>query len=161
MQYWDHDSSFGRLTIASEQGVVHAVVLPQLQPNRLPPKPNATPDQQLASAFDAWLSGTTHQLTVPFALGDVTDFTARVLECLSAGPAWGETWTYGELAAAIGKPGAARAVGTALSKNPVPLLVPCHRIVAGDGTLGGFGGSQRAVALKAALLAREGVFFTV
>ncbi len=50
----------------------------------------------------------------------------------------GETRTYGELAAAIGTPGAARAVGRALGRNPIPIIIPCHRVVAADGRSGGF-----------------------
>jgi O-6-methylguanine DNA methyltransferase len=66
----------------------------------------------------------------------------------------GETRTYREIAAAVGRPGAARAVGQALGANPVPLLVPCHRVLAAGGRLGGFTGG---VGLKARLLALEGV----
>ncbi|MBI5137863.1 MAG: methylated-DNA--[protein]-cysteine S-methyltransferase [Nitrospirae bacterium] len=64
----------------------------------------------------------------------------------------GQVRTYGELAGAIGRPRAARAVGQALGANPVPLLVPCHRVVAAGGALGGFTGGT---ALKARLLAHE------
>lgn len=68
----------------------------------------------------------------------------------------GTVLTYGELAARVGQAGAARAVGAAMGRNPVPLIVPCHRVVAADGKTGGFsapGGAQT----KLALLAREGV----
>ena len=69
---------------------------------------------------------------------------------------------YGEVARRIGRPGAARAVGGAVGRNPVGLLVPCHRVIAGDGTLGGYGaaawgGREAALDLKRALLALEGV----
>ncbi len=67
--------------------------------------------------------------------------------------AWGETITYGELAAEVGKPGAARAVGQAMAHNPVPPIVPCHRVVARGGRLGGYGGG---LDMKARLLAMEG-----
>jgi methylated-DNA-[protein]-cysteine S-methyltransferase len=53
---------------------------------------------------------------------------------------WGETRSYGEIAARIGRPGAARAVGGANHENPIPILVPCHRVVASGGALGGYGG---------------------
>ena len=66
----------------------------------------------------------------------------------------GEVRTYGELAAIVGRPRAARAVGTAMARNPVPLLVPCHRVVPSSGGVGNYGfGSD----LKAKLLAGEGV----
>ncbi|MDD3182089.1 MAG: methylated-DNA--[protein]-cysteine S-methyltransferase [Alphaproteobacteria bacterium] len=79
-----------------------------------------------------------------------TDFQHRVWSALLDIPA-GETVTYGELAARIGKPKAARAVGTALGANPIPLLIPCHRVVASTG-LGGFTGG---LPLKKALLQSE------
>jgi methylated-DNA-[protein]-cysteine S-methyltransferase len=69
----------------------------------------------------------------------------------------GEVTSYGRLARRIGAPGAARAVGAAVGRNPFWLLVPCHRIVAGDGTLGGYGGGPDALDVKRDLLALEGV----
>jgi methylated-DNA-[protein]-cysteine S-methyltransferase len=74
----------------------------------------------------------------------------------------GTTASYGDVARRIGRPGAARAVGGAVARNPVGLLVPCHRVIAGDGTLGGYGvaawgGVEAALALKQALLRLEGV----
>ena len=62
--------------------------------------------------------------------------------------------TYGELAALAGRPAAARAVGAACGANPVPLIVPCHRVLAAGGGIGGFGGGLE---LKRALLEREGI----
>ena len=75
---------------------------------------------------------------------------------------WGTTASYGDIARRIGAPRAARAVGGALGRNPVSLLIPCHRIIAGDGTLGGYGGTgwidrDRQRSRKEALLLREGV----
>ena len=74
----------------------------------------------------------------------------------------GETASYGDIAKRIGAPRAARAVGGALGRNPISLLIPCHRIIAGDGTLGGYGGTgwidrDRQRSRKEALLLREGV----
>jgi len=76
--------------------------------------------------------------------------------------AWGETIGYGALAERIGRRGAARAVGGAVGRNPIGLLIPCHRVIAGDGTLGGYGGGwlgerEALLEIKVALLAREGV----
>ena len=75
---------------------------------------------------------------------------------------WGETATYGGIARRIGAPRAARAVGGALGRNPITLLIPCHRVIAGDGTLGGYGGElfgsrERHLVLKQELLAMEGL----
>lgn len=80
-----------------------------------------------------------------------TDFQRRVWDGLLAIP-YGETRTYAELARAIGEPGAARAVGTANGANPIALVVPCHRVVATGGKLGGYGGG---LPLKRKLLALE------
>jgi methylated-DNA-[protein]-cysteine S-methyltransferase len=81
-------------------------------------------------------------------------FPRRVLAACAAIPA-GETRSYGELAREAGFPGAARAVGTVMATNPLPLIVPCHRVVRSDGSIGeyGAGGPQR----KAAMLSAEGV----
>jgi len=68
----------------------------------------------------------------------------------------GKVTTYGTIAAKMGKPGASRAVGAALRANPTPIVVPCHRVVKQDGTLGGYGGPT-GTGRKAELLRKEGV----
>jgi methylated-DNA-[protein]-cysteine S-methyltransferase len=88
---------------------------------------------------------------VPIDWRGVAQFDRAVLTAIRAIPP-GDAWTYGEVANAIGKPGAARAVGGALGRNRVPVIVPCHRVVAAKG-LGGFGLGLDA---KRALLAAEG-----
>jgi O-6-methylguanine DNA methyltransferase len=98
---------------------------------------------------------------VALDLADRPIFDQRVLAAVRDVP-WGRTASYGEIARRVGAPRAARAVGGAVGRNPVALLVPCHRIIAADGTLGGYGGdgpADRADALdrKRALLRREGV----
>lgn len=81
-------------------------------------------------------------------------FCRRVYELARAIPA-GETVTYGELAARAGEPGAARAVGQAMARNPFPLIVPCHRVMAAHGGAGGFS-ARGGVATKFRLLRIEG-----
>ena len=89
---------------------------------------------------------------VPVDLRSCSTFGQEVLEAVIAIPR-GEVRTYGQVAAAIGRPKAYRAVGTALARNPIPLLVPCHRVVPAAGGVGQYGlGSHR----KEALLHREG-----
>jgi methylated-DNA-[protein]-cysteine S-methyltransferase len=80
-----------------------------------------------------------------------SDFSQRVWRAVQAIP-YGETITYGELARRIGNSGAVRAVGTANGRNPLPLVIPCHRVVAADGKLGGYGGG---LTLKRKLLSLE------
>lgn len=87
-------------------------------------------------------------------LGDVEAFAREVYEAARAIPA-GQIRTYGDIANALGQPSAAREVGQALSQNPVPIIVPCHRVSAANGKLGGFSApGGRATKLK--LLALEG-----
>ncbi len=98
---------------------------------------------------------------IPTDIGDRPAWDRLVLEAVRAIPR-GQVASYGEVARRIGRPGAARAVGGAVGRNPVGLLIPCHRVIAGDGSLGGYGasawgGREAALALKRALLALEGV----
>ncbi len=97
-----------------------------------------------------YLTGKLRQFSVPVVL-EGTPFQRRVWAMLVAVP-YGTTRTYGDIAAELGKPRAARAVGAACRDNPVPILVPCHRIVSGNGAPGGFAGGA---AMKQALLTLE------
>lgn len=87
--------------------------------------------------------------------GKITPFAKRVYDALRSIPR-GSTATYAELAAAAGRPKASRAVGMFMARNPLPLLVPCHRVVASDGGLGGFS-SSGGLPDKRRLLALEGI----
>jgi methylated-DNA-[protein]-cysteine S-methyltransferase len=98
---------------------------------------------------------------LPLAISDRPAWDQLVLGAVRAIPR-GSTASYGEIARRIGRTGAARAVGGAVGRNPVSLLIPCHRVIAGNGTLGGYGaaawgGIEAALDLKSALLALEGV----
>jgi methylated-DNA-[protein]-cysteine S-methyltransferase len=99
---------------------------------------------------------------LPLDLGDRSGWDRFVLGAVREIPP-GATAGYGDVARMIGKAGAARAVGGAVGRNPVGLVIPCHRVIAGDGSLGGYGGGwwggrQTGLELKRELLAREGVF---
>ncbi|HVW91427.1 MAG TPA: methylated-DNA--[protein]-cysteine S-methyltransferase [Devosia sp.] len=95
---------------------------------------------------------------IPIDLEGVPDFFgALYLEMRTLG--WGETVTYGELAARVGAPGAARAVGQAMGRNRLPVIVPCHRVLASQGRPGGFS-APGGVATKLRLLDMEGVRLT-
>jgi methylated-DNA-[protein]-cysteine S-methyltransferase len=98
---------------------------------------------------------------IPIDIADRSAWDRLVLEGVRTIPR-GETASYGEVARRIGRPRAARAVGGAVGRNPVGLLVPCHRVIAGDGTLGGYGaaawgGVEAALEVKRSLLRLEGV----
>ncbi|RKQ87423.1 methylated-DNA-[protein]-cysteine S-methyltransferase [Solirubrobacter pauli] len=113
-------------------------------------------DREMAASRDAlsayFEGGVTPELPVDLRLA-AAPFRRAVLEQLRAVPR-GATVSYGELAARAGNPKAARAVGTACARNPVPIIVPCHRVLPGTGRLGSYrGGPER----KAALLELEGL----
>lgn len=105
---------------------------------------------ETARQLDAYFAGELKDFDVPLdMLG--TDFQQMVWKQLTAIP-YGETWSYGEMAAAIGKPTASRAVGHANGQNPVSIIVPCHRVIGSNGKLVGYGGGLDR---KQALLALE------
>jgi methylated-DNA-[protein]-cysteine S-methyltransferase len=79
--------------------------------------------------------------------------TLQVVKQLNILP-YGRAVTYGEVAEMVGHPGSARAIGQACAANPLPIVVPCHRVIRSDGTLGGYAGAEQ---IKRALLALEGV----
>ncbi len=106
--------------------------------------------KQLESELGDYFDGRLEQFSVPLDLRG-TPFQKNVWQALLRIP-YGETRTYGEIAADIGNPKAFRAVGLANGANPVPLVVPCHRVIAAGGKLGGFGGG---VDTKRKLLALE------
>ena len=121
----------------------------------------ARPPSWVKHAIEAVVSHLNGELqdfsALPVDLRAVTPFERRVYAQARATKA-GQTITYGELAAVAGAPGAARAVGRALGANPVALIVPCHRVVAARGRMGGFS-AHGGKATKAKLLAIEGVLF--
>ena len=110
---------------------------------------------------EAFLSGRPAKANAPIDLADRPAWDRLVLDAVAAIP-WGRTASYGEIARRIGSPGAARAVGGALGRNPIMFMVPCHRVIASDGTLGGWGGDRwgdlkHRLRNKRDLLLREGI----
>jgi methylated-DNA-[protein]-cysteine S-methyltransferase len=87
----------------------------------------------------AYFAGDLTEFSVPVRMVGGSEFERAVWEQIAAIP-YGEMLTYGEIATALGDPGAARAVGTACNHNPVPVIVPCHRVVGAGGKMVGFGG---------------------
>jgi methylated-DNA-[protein]-cysteine S-methyltransferase len=111
--------------------------------------------------LEAFLAGDQLPEHPPIDLADRPAWDQHVLEAVTAIP-WGRTASYGEIARRIGAPRASRAVGGALGRNPVAFMIPCHRIIAADGTLGGWGGDRwgdqtHRLQTKRDLLLREGV----
>lgn len=108
------------------------------------------PNQRAVQQITGYLEGKRDHFDLPLDLR-ATPFQLRVYEALAQVP-FGEVRTYTEIAEAIGQPRAVRAVGTANGANPVSLVIPCHRIVAAGGKLGGYAGGLR---MKKQLLALE------
>ncbi len=99
-----------------------------------------------------YLAGELESFDLPIDWSLMTPFQEQALRATYAIP-YGETRSYGEIAAQIDKPGAARAVGRAEATNPIPLVIPCHRVIGADGSLHGYGGGLET---KAWLLKLEG-----
>jgi methylated-DNA-[protein]-cysteine S-methyltransferase len=136
---------------------LHGLVLPA-EDAAIPEAWRATLDEATRQIGE-WFAGKRHAFEVPIDLR-VSDWDRLVLSG-AARLQFGETASYGELAGRIGRPGAARAVGGAMGRNPVPILIPCHRIIGANRTLGGYGGStyadrQGGLAVKRLLLGLEG-----
>jgi methylated-DNA-[protein]-cysteine S-methyltransferase len=151
---WRQPSPYGELTVAVTERGVHEISMPGDEQAAVELH---APDRRVASQLDEWFAGTRHDFDLQLDLDGVEGFRRRVLETLSRKVGWGETVSYGELAEMAGRPRAARAVGNAMRNNPLPFVIPCHRVVAAGHRIGGYGGGRNAIALKRALLAREGV----
>jgi methylated-DNA-[protein]-cysteine S-methyltransferase len=111
------------------------------------------PFGKIQHLLDQFLRGLRVDFDVPFDLGDMGDFSRRVLLEVKAIP-YGAVVSYGSIGKRLGYPVAARAVGQAVGRNPIPIVIPCHRVVRSDGRLGGF---SMGLNLKEHLLALEGV----
>jgi methylated-DNA-[protein]-cysteine S-methyltransferase len=161
--YTVEDSPVGRLLLAgTDAGLVRvayldthdeATVLAVLAA-RISPRVLAAPARLDAARreLEEWFAGRRAEVTLAVDRRLMSAFARRVLGATAAIP-YGETSTYAAVAAAIGSPRGARAAGNALGSNPLPIVVPCHRVLTSGGALGGYtGGTQR----KLALLAIEG-----
>jgi methylated-DNA-[protein]-cysteine S-methyltransferase len=111
-------------------------------------------NEPLVERLQAFASGQRDDfLDVPIDPGPAPEFRRRVIRACRKIP-YGRTLTYGQLAARCGSPAAARAVGRCMAANRIPLVIPCHRVVAADGTLGGYS-APGGIELKRRLLALE------
>jgi methylated-DNA-[protein]-cysteine S-methyltransferase len=126
-QFRDEDETLERLAARLSPRVIEA-------PARL---------DDIRRQLDDYFAGRRHSFEIPIDWGLVGDFGRRVLGRTAAIP-YGSVATYGDVARAIGSPRAARATGNALGANPMPIVVPCHRVVASGGKMGGYtGGIER------------------
>ncbi|MDQ0029786.1 methylated-DNA--[protein]-cysteine S-methyltransferase [Arthrobacter bambusae] len=155
------DSPIGKLLLAAtERGMVrvafekedHDAVL-QLLAERLSPRILFSPNRLAPAAreLDEYFAGVRHRFELPLDFSLSRGFRLSVLEHLPQIP-YGHTESYAQVALATGSPRAVRAVGTACATNPLPVIVPCHRVVKSDGSFGSYLGGTEA---KRALLALE------
>jgi methylated-DNA-[protein]-cysteine S-methyltransferase len=156
-----HDSPVGKLFVAvTERGLceIHYDADPDAEAERLARLfgtrvlRSSRPTDEARRQLDEYFAGTRHEFDLEVDLSAAREFGRSVLEELARVP-YGELTTYGELAARAGRPRAARAVGTVMNRNPVPIVLPCHRVVGSSGSLVGYaGGLER----KRLLLELEG-----
>ena len=140
--YWHEiDSPVGRLLLAGDGDSLIEVCFQAGPRPRLPPDgwvADAAPFQRAMTQLAEYFAGARRTFDLPLAPRG-TAFQRRVWRALGEIP-YGKTIAYGELARRIGKPSASRAVGLANGANPLPIVVPCHRVIGADGSLTGYGG---------------------
>ena len=154
MKQWRQPSPFGAVTVVVSDRGVREISLPG---DDQPDGELGAADARVKRQLGEWFAGKRHDFDFTIDLDGIDGFRRTVLETLAHDVASGEIVTYGELADLAGRPRAARAAGSAMRDNPLPFVIPCHRVVAAGGRIGGYGGGRNAVALKRRLLEREGV----
>ena len=150
-----HETPIGTLTLVGTREHLEAIGFPAGKGAfGIDPRWRHDPSAFLnvAAQLDEYFAGRRRAFDLPLAPRG-TAFQLRVWSALQTIP-WGTTWSYRDLALAIGNERATRAVGLANGSNPLPIVIPCHRVIGSDGSLTGFGGG---LATKAWLLAHEGV----
>ena len=155
--FYDYlDSSIGPLLIAGDNSGLRRIEFPLRGKRGKPVKPepdwekNPRELREAAKQLKDYFAGKRTRFDLKLA-PEGTDFQRQVWKALRTIP-YGKTISYGELAGKIGNPKAVRAVGGANGKNPIPIVIPCHRVIGADGSLTGFGGGLET---KVALLALE------
>jgi methylated-DNA-[protein]-cysteine S-methyltransferase len=151
--YTTFESPVGPLLLAGDSNALRLVSF-ETSKHSAPPqsdwKENRTAFAEVIRQLQAYFRGELREFDLPLAL-DGTEFQLRVWNALRSIP-YGETISYAQLAERIGNPKAVRAVGLANGSNPIPIIVPCHRVIGSDGSLTGFGGG---LPTKKKLLALE------
>ncbi len=143
ISYWRQETPVGPLSIYKTSKGVCAIKFA----SRIQPSPHfqlqAKRDLRISRQLRQYFQGERTTLEIPIDLWGVKGFTRKVLETLYCEVHHGERISYGALASKVGQPGAARAVGQAMRKNPIPIVIPCHRVVASNGSLGGYSAGLR------------------
>ncbi|MCX4387652.1 methylated-DNA--[protein]-cysteine S-methyltransferase [Micromonospora peucetia] len=131
------DSPIGEFSVATDGAHVCRAHFGRV--DKAAEEPGDEAARQAVAELRAYFAGELTEFAVPLAVPGGSDFERGVWREMTGIP-YGETLTYGEVARRLGDRGAARAVGVACNRNPIPVLVPCHRIVGAGGKLVGFGG---------------------
>lgn len=160
MIFFQHiESPVGPLLVAAGDNGLHAIAFPD---NRHPVRRDDDWQEgdhpmlrRARKQLDAYFSGTLRAFDLPLAPRG-TEFQRTVWSTLASIP-YGETISYAQLASRVGRPAASRAVGAANGRNPLPIVLPCHRVIGTDGALVGFGGG---LPVKEFLLRLEGALPT-
>ena len=160
--WWRQETPIGEITVVVGSGGVKAIGWTNEHDRSIVGRADNEAVPSIATELESWFGGRSQRFECDVDLGRVAaPFAHAVLTTLRSEVGWGETVTYGELAGMAGKPNAARAVGSAMAHNPVPFIVPCHRVIAAGGKLGGYGGTNDGQAanlsIKRWLLTHEGV----
>ena len=139
--YTTFESPVGPLLLAGDSNALRLVSF-ESSKHAAPPRPdwnqNGAAFAEVIRQLQAYFRGELEEFDVPLAM-EGTEFQIRVWNALRTIP-YGETISYAQLAQRIGNPKAVRAVGLANGSNPIPIIVPCHRVIGSDGSLTGFGG---------------------
>ena len=141
MYYCYIESPIGELLLAGDEDALAMIGFPQGAMRREPEVDwthNEEPFAEAARQLTEYFAGERHEFDLPLRLNG-TEFQLLVLDELRRIP-YGETTSYGDIAKRIGRPKAVRAVGAANGRNPIPIIVPCHRVIGSGGALTGFGG---------------------
>lgn len=140
------------LLAADDSGLRHIIFASEVQPPRSDPawREDAAPLTETIRQLQAYFAGDLENFNLPLA-PEGTPFQMEVWQRLRDIP-YGQTISYGELARRIGNPKASRAVGLANGSNPIPIVIPCHRVIGSNGKLTGYGGG---LPIKEKLLALE------
>lgn len=159
------DTECGQLLIATTEEGVCAVswlrhtnrdeTLREIEARGILASESQTAVTPVIDQLKLYFAGLLRRFDLNVDLTGTTDFTHRALDGIRAIP-YGEVVTYGDVARTIGQPGATQAVGNAMGKNPVPIIVPCHRVIRSDGSMGNYTGGAD---IKKMLLKIEGIDF--
>ena len=144
MYYCYMQTLVGKLMLAGDANGLRRVNF-QDGPHPAKPQPgwqeDEKPFRKVMVQLQEYFSGERHSFDLPL-VPEGTEFQLKVWRALRTIP-YGETWSYGELARRIKQPKAPRAVGAANGQNPIPIIVPCHRVIGANGSLTGFGGGLK------------------